>query len=346
MDLNFAQIEALISDMKQPSYRAKQLYSWLNHGVRPDKMSNLPKELRNNLSDIPFGGSRIYDKYVSAIDGTVKYLFELEDDNIVEGVLMHYHHGNTVCISTQVGCRMGCAFCASTLDGCIRSLRSGEMLSFLAEIERDNAAENAEQRYITNIVLMGSGEPLDNYDNVIAFLNRCTSPDGLMISPRNISLSTCGIVPKIYALADEAPHVTLSISLHSTTNEKRSEIMPINKVYPIEEVIKAAKHYADRTKRRIIFEYTLIEEKNSSFEDAKALAALLRGMLCHVNLIPLNAVKERSLCGVDKKYADRFAKWLNDLRISATVRREMGTDIEGACGQLRRRVLDELHNKN
>lgn len=346
MDMEKNEIEALLLELAQPAYRAGQVYSWLNRGVEPKHMTNLPLSLRTELEKHPFGGCRIYDKFVSKADGTVKYLFELHDGNLVEGVLMHYRYGNTLCISTQVGCRMGCAFCASTLEGCIRNLSSGEMLSFIAAVERDNPSPAPGERFITNIVLMGSGEPLDNYENVMAFLRRCVSPDALKISPRNISLSTCGLVPKIYSLADEALHVTLSVSLHAATDEKRSELMPVNRAYPLEQLIKAAKYYADKTKRRVVFEYALIEGKNSSIEDAKQLAALLRGLLCHVNLIPLNPVKERNLLGISKKNAEVFAKWLNDLHISATVRREMGADIDGACGQLRRRVLNELRNEN
>lgn len=346
MDATQNEISALLVELGEPRYRAKQVYDWLNRGVRPKDMSNLPLSLRNKLSEYPFGGSNIFERFVSKKDGTVKYLFELEDGNLVEGVLMHYIHGNTVCISTQVGCRMGCKFCASTLDGCVRNLRSGEMLSFLAQIEHENQSQVNGERYITNIVLMGSGEPLDNYENVLAFLNRCTSADGLGISSRNISLSTCGLVPRIYTLVDDAPHVTLSISLHAPTNEQRNKIMPINQAYPIEQLIKAARYYASSTKRRVIFEYALIEGENASEQDARNLANLLRGMICHVNLIPLNPVKERNLLGVTKNTADQFAKWLNDLHISVTVRREMGTDIDGACGQLRRRVINELCNKD
>lgn len=342
MDMTQNQIEQLMDELNEPKFRSKQVYKWLNAAVRPNEMSNLPLQLRDKLGSLPFGGARIYDRFISKKDGTIKYLFELEDGNLVEGVLMRYHHGNTVCISTQVGCKMGCAFCASTLEGCVRSLRCGEMMAFLGEIEKDNAQEPHNGRFITNIVLMGSGEPLDNYENVIAFLKRCTDANALAISPRNISLSTCGLVPKIMSLANDAPHVTLSISLHAPTNTQRNKIMPINKVYPIESVVEAAAHYAVVTKRRVIFEYALIEGQNASRDDAKRLSQLLRGMICHVNLIPLNPVKERQLMGVSKNTAEQFQKWLNDYNISATIRREMGTDIDGACGQLRRRVINEL----
>ena len=343
MDMTETEIADTVGSFGVPKFRIGQVQNWLYKGVRPQEMTNLPKDLRDKLATIPFGGARIFDKRVSPKDGTIKYLFELEDGNLVEGVLMRYSYGNTVCLSTQVGCNMGCKFCASTLEGCVRSLRHGEMLSFITEIERDEPPAEGKPRTVTNIVLMGSGEPLDNYDNVVMFLKRVTSEKGPNISARNISLSTCGIVPKIYRLIDDAPHITLSVSLHAHSNEVRSELMPINKAYPIEQVLEAAKAYSERTGRRVVFEYALIGGKNDSEADAKALAARLKGMLCHVNLIPLNPVKERGLDGVTRTYAHRFREWLESMHISATVRREMGADIEGACGQLRRRVLNEIH---
>lgn len=342
MDMTEQEIADAVGAFDVPKFRIRQVSDWLNKGVRPADMHNLPMDLRAKMEAIPFGGATIYDKRVSPKDGTIKYLFELEDGNLVEGVLMRYSYGNTVCLSTQVGCNMGCKFCASTLEGCVRSLRPGEMLSFLAEIERDEPPAEGKPRTVTNIVLMGSGEPLDNYDNVVTFLRRVTSEQGPNISARNISLSTCGIVPKIYRLIEDAPHVTLSISLHAHSNEVRSELMPINKAYPIEQVLDAAKAYADRTGRRVVFEYALIGGKNDSEADAEALSVRLRGMLCHVNLIPLNPVKERGLDGVTRAHAQQFREWLEARHISATVRREMGADIEGACGQLRRRVLNEI----
>lgn len=343
MDFSQTEIAETMRSFGAPAFRTKQVAEWLKKGVRPADMTNLPKDLRQKMSSVPFGGATIFQKYVSPKDGTVKYLFALEDGNIVEGVLMRYSYGNTVCLSTQIGCNMGCRFCASTLNGCVRDLRPGEMLSFLAEIERDEPPADGKNRTVTNIVLMGSGEPLDNYDNVVCFLNRVTSPDGPNISARNISLSTCGIVPRIYRFIEDAPHVTLSISLHAHNDEMRSAIMPINRAYPIDEVLRAAKAYADRTGRRVVFEYALIGGTNDSHADALALAKRLRGMLCHVNLIPLNPVEERGLNGVSREHAHIFCQWLNNERISATVRREMGTDIEGACGQLRRRVLHDLN---
>ncbi len=342
MNMTEQQISETLSSFGAPSFRTKQVMEWLKRGVRTAEMSNLPKSLREQMASIPFGGASIFQKYVSQRDGTIKYLFSLEDGNIVEGVLMRYSYGNTVCLSTQIGCKMGCKFCASTLEGCIRNLTPGEMLSFLAEIERDEPSEDDKKRTVTNIVLMGSGEPLDNYDNVVTFLKRVTSPDGPHISPRNISVSTCGIVPKIYQFIDDAPHVTLSISLHAHNDETRSALMPINKVYSIDKLIEAAHAYADRTGRRVVFEYALIGETNDSHKDALLLAKKLKGIMCHVNLIPLNPVKERGLKGVSREHAYEFCNWLNNEHISATVRREMGTDIDGACGQLRRRVLNDL----
>ncbi len=342
-DMTLPDITELLATFQEPAYRAKQVYAWLLRGVRPTSMTNLPKPLREKLASLPFGGAEIERKLVSEHDGTAKYLFRLDDENLVEGVLMRYHYGNTICISTQVGCNMGCRFCASTLNGCVRNLSAGEMLCEVSSVERSEPAPENGQRVVTNIVLMGSGEPLDNYDNVLSFLRRATSPDGLGISPRNISLSTCGIVPKMDALLADAPHVTLSVSLHAHDDETRSTIMPINRVYPIADVLQAAKRYADASKRRVVFEYALIDGVNADETDADALAKRLRGMLCHVNLIPLNPVPERGLKGVTRQQAAAFCKRLMDQKISATVRREMGTDIEGACGQLRRKVLHEIY---
>lgn len=346
MDLSTEQIEEVMASFGAPKFRSKQVEQWLRRGVRPMDMTNLPLALRQQMDTIPFGGATIYQKHLSQRDGTVKYLFLLEDGNLVEGVLMRYHYGNTVCLSTQIGCNMGCRFCASTLEGCVRNLRHGEMLSFLAEIERDEPPKDGRSRTVTNIVLMGSGEPLDNYENVVTFLKRVTSENGPNISPRNISLSTCGLVPKILTFIDDAPHVTLSISLHAHDNETRSELMPVNRAYPLEQLIDAARTYADRTGRRVVFEYALIHGKNDSRADAEALAKRLKGLMCHVNLIPLNPVRERGLQGVTRTYARQFSEWLEQLHISATVRREMGTDIEGACGQLRRRVIHESRSSN
>lgn len=254
---------------------------------------------------------------------------------------MQYSYGRTICISTQVGCNMGCAFCASTLEGCVRNLTPGEMLYEILSVERELQKEDKQDRAITNVVLMGSGEPLDNYDNTIAFLKLVSHPKGINISPRNISLSTCGIPSKIIRLIEEAPHVTLSISLHAPFNNMRSELMPINRVYPLNDVLEAAKLYAEKTGRRVIFEYALISGVNDTKECATQLSRITRGINCHVNLIPLNTVKERNLIGATRKKANEFLVMLKNLGVSATIRREMGSDIEGACGQLRRRVIKE-----
>ena len=341
MSMDIAALEALFRQMGEPRFRAKQVFAWLARGVRPEGMSNLPKPLREKLSALPFGGARIREKYLSAKDGTVKYLFEMEDANLVEGVLMRYHYGNTLCISTQVGCKMGCAFCASTLGGCVRDLEPGEMLAFITCVEADIPTAQGHERSVTNIVLMGSGEPLDNYDNTLAFLRLVSDPNGMNISPRNISLSTCGLVDKIERMVKEAPHVTLSISLHAPNDDIRSALMPVNRTFGMDEVLRAAKWYANETGRRVIIEYALIDGVNDAEVHAAQLAAKLRGINCHVNLIPLNPVKERKLGGTSRERAKMFNEWLTQRGVSATIRREMGTDIEGACGQLRRRVLHQ-----
>ena len=338
-DYSLTELSALLKSWGEAQYRARQINEGLLLGKRPDEMSNLPAILREKLNNLPFGGAKIAETRVSARDGTEKYLLALDDGNLVEGVYMRYAHGNTLCLSTQVGCRMGCRFCASTLNGCVRNLTCGEMLSMLLCVEKAHGEPSSGGRNVHNIVLMGSGEPLDNYDHVLRFLRRVTGADGLNISARNISLSTCGIVPRLFALADDAPPVTLSVSLHAPTDEQRSELMPINRVYPIGELMAAARHYAQKTGRRVIFEYALIEGFNDSRADADALSKLLRGLQAHVNLIPLNPVPERDLRGCSRRHADEFAAWLAQNHSSATVRREMGTDIAGACGQLRYSVI-------
>lgn len=340
------ELKAFLSDLNEPSFRAKQIIEWLSKGIRPEEMLNIPKSIREVLSSLPFGRANIIKVLFSEKDETAKMLYELEDKNIVEGVLMKYSYGNTLCISTQVGCRMGCAFCASTLNGKVRNLTASEMLSEVTSVERYFSDENGRKRTVTNIVMMGCGEPLDNYDNTVRFLERATAPDGLRISPRNISLSTCGIVPKIYQFIEDAPHVTLCISLHAPNDEIRSRVMPISHAYKMPDLIKAAKYYADTTGRRVIFEYALIDGVNASRRCAEELSDKLKGINCHVNLIPLNSVKERNLNGVTRKYAYQFKEWLENLGISATVRRELGTDIDGACGQLRNKFnsVNEVRN--
>ena len=334
-------------ERKLPGFRAKQIFKWIHQGVDFDGMTNLPLALREQLKQEAVAQPvRIIHERRSKIDDTVKFLFGLKDGNCVEGVLMHYHHGYTLCISTQVGCRMGCTFCASTLDGCVRSLTAGEMLGEVLcanryIVEKSLPLEEGQSPRVHNLVLMGSGEPLDNYDNVMKFLRLLREPEGVQIGLRNVSLSTCGIVPKMYELAEEDLPVTLSVSLHAPNDDIRRQTMPIAKAYPMEELLAACRNYVEKTGRRIIFEYALVHGVNASPEHAAELAGRLRGMQCHVNLIPLNAVPERGLTGVTEREIDAFKKVLEQKNISVTRRREMGDDIEGACGQLRRRYLKD-----
>lgn len=331
-------LKKVLADCGQPPYRAKQLREWVNRAVSFDKMSNLPKPLIATLSEkYSVTGVEIIKKLISR-DGTVKYLFALGDGNVVEGVLMRYKYGNTLCISTQVGCRMGCAFCASGIDGLIRNLTAGEILGEVLEVNRDEGG-TPEKRAVTNVVLMGSGEPLDNYDNVTSFLILLNDKEGLNISERNVSLSTCGITDNIKRLADDGFSVTLTISLHAADDETRKRIMPTANKYKIADIVSAAKYYFEKTGRRYIFEYSLIKGVNDGKDNMLALAKLLKGLPCHVNLIRLNYVKEKGLKGSDN--AEEMKKILENEGISATVRRTMGSDIDGACGQLRRRFLND-----
>ncbi len=326
----------ITGDLGQSKYRVKQISQWLAKGAQIDEMTNLSSDLRNRLRDASVANPvRILKSYRSKLDETEKFLFALEDGNLIEGVVMRYHHGDTLCVSTQVGCRMGCAFCASTLDGRVRNLTAGEILGQVVAANVHIRREDPERR-IHNIVLMGSGEPLDNYDQVVRFLHLVNSPEGLNISLRNISLSTCGLVRRMYDFANEDLPVTLSVSLHAPNDEIRRRIMPIANAYPISEVMAACRNYVEKTGRRVIFEYALIRNVNSSLACADELADRLRGLQCHVNLIPLNDVKERHLEAPSKREVDAFLKQLSLRKISATVRREMGADINGACGQLRR----------
>lgn len=321
-----------------PAFRAKQIFGWIHRGADFGEMTNLPLGLREQLTGIAVAQPvRILETRQSRLDDTVKFLFGLRDGNCVEGVLMHYHHGHTLCISTQVGCRMGCAFCASTLEGCVRDLTAGEMLG---QILCANRFMGGEER-VHNVVLMGSGEPLDNYDNVTRFLRLLREPEGVQIGLRNVSLSTCGLVPKMMRFAEEDLPVTLSVSLHAPNDEIRRQTMPVAKTYPMDELLKACRYYVEKTGRRVIFEYALVGGVNSDERHAAELASKLRGLQCHVNLIPLNSVPERGLRGVDEPTVRRFLETLERHHISATRRREMGDDIEGACGQLRRRTMME-----
>ena len=339
IDLKSMTIEELsrfLAEMGEPKFRAKQVFCWLHQkGVLSfDEMSNLPVSLREKLRENCYITSfSIVRKLSSQLDGTVKYLFELPDGEYVETVLMRYEHGNSLCISSQVGCRMGCEFCASTKAGFIRHLTPSEILEQVYAVSRDTGEK------ISNIVLMGIGEPLDNFENVMRFLELISHPEGLNLSHRHISLSTCGVVDRIYELADKNLQLTLSISLHATDDEIRSSIMPINRRWNIEELLKACRHYTDRTHRRISYEYSLIKGVNDSKEQALRLAKLLKGTLCHVNLIPVNYVEEAGFEKSSKEAVYAFQKTLNDKGINATVRRTLGADINAACGQLRRQEI-------
>ncbi len=330
------ELAALFKEQGQPAFRAEQVFAWLHRGADFGEMTNLPKTLREWLMENAVAQPvSILETHVSKMDGTVKFLFGMEDGNCVEGVLMSYHHGHTLCISTQVGCRMGCSFCASTLDGCIRSLTAAEMLG---QIQCANRHLNGEAR-VHNIVLMGSGEPLDNYENVMRFFRLVNHEKGLNISLRSVSLSTCGLADKIRDLAEEGFPVTLSVSLHAPNDEIRRQTMPVARAFPMDVLLCACRYYIEKTGRRVVFEYALIDSVNAEPIHARELAQRLRGMQCHVNVIPLNSVAERDLKGVSEAKVKAFLQALADRHISATRRREMGDDIQGACGQLRRKLL-------
>ena len=336
------ELEKFIVGLGERAFRAKQISEWLKRGAQIDEMSNLSKPLRDKLNAAAYvNGVRIREAITSKLDGTEKYLYELRDGNIIEGVRMRYHYGDTLCVSTQVGCRMGCRFCASTLDGCVRNLSAGEILGQILAVNRRISETEPEAKGIHNVVLMGSGEPHDNYDEVMRFLRLLKAPEGLNISPRNVSLSTCGLVPNMLRLADEGLPVTLSVSLHAPNDEIRRQLMPIANAYSMENVLAACRNYIDKTGRRVIFEYALVKGVNCSDACADELAKKLRGMQCHVNVIPLNDVKERCLEGPTPEMVQAFLKRLELRHISATRRREMGDDINGACGQLRRSRLDK-----
>lgn len=340
LGLNQEELERfVVEELGESRFRTKQIAQWLNRGVEIGEMTNLSAGLRNRLNELAVANPvRILESYKSKIDETEKFLYALPDNNLIEGVVMRYHHGDTLCVSTQVGCRMGCAFCASTLEGWVRNLTAGEILGQVVAANRHIQAQDAARR-IHNIVLMGSGEPLDNYDNVVKFLRLVNAPEGLNISIRNISLSTCGLLRRMYDFANEGLPVTLSVSLHAPNDEIRRQIMPVANAHPYGELLAACKNYIEKTGRRVIFEYALIKDLNCEVRHAEELARRLKGMRCHVNLIPLNAVKERNLHAPSRQDVAAFLKRLELKNISATVRREMGADIEGACGQLRRKAL-------
>lgn len=331
--------DILTEEFSVPAYRAKQLYEHLTRYNGVEEMSNMPLSLRREIGEKYDIKCVTIEKKLISRDGTVKYLYRLADGNVIEGAFMKQNYGNTLCVSTQVGCRMGCAFCASGIGGLVRNLTAGEILSQVLCVNRD-AGGTKERRAVTNVVLMGSGEPLDNYDEVTKFIHLLSSPDGLGISERNISLSTSGIPENVMRLADDGFTVTLTFSLHASSDEARRRIMPIANMYSIRELIAAARYYFEKTGRRIIFEYTMIKGENINHFDAKRLSELLKGFPCHVNLIPLNPVKEKKLIGCTKEEGERFMKKLNDMGISATIRKSKGADVAGACGQLRRSYID------
>ncbi len=333
-DFTLEELKDLMIENNFKSFRAKQIFSWVHKGIESyDEMNNIPKKLKEFLKNYPLSNMTVYTQLVSKIDGTKKFLLKLNDGNIIECVLMKYKHGNTICVSSQVGCRMKCTFCASAINGLERNLTAGEILGQIFTVEHITGDK------ISNIVLMGSGEPLDNYDEVLKFIKLVNDENGRNISMRSITLSTCGIVDNIYKLMKEKLPITLAISLHSTDNQKRNELMPVNKAFNIESLLKAAKEYAIYTGRRVTFEYALIEGVNDSQKNAERLAFLLKDIHCHVNLIPINPVVENTFKSTKKEFVINFEKELTKRGIKATIRRELGTDIDGACGQLRNKHL-------
>ena len=336
--LSLVQLKNTMTEMGEKAFRAKQIYEWLHQKQAEsfDEMSNLSTSLREKLKErCVLTTLKMLEVQTSKIDGTQKYLFALPDGNVVESVLMKYKHGNSVCISSQVGCKMGCRFCASTIGGWTRNLLPSEMLEQIYRIQKLSGER------VSNVVVMGTGEPLDNYDNLLQFIRLLTDENGLHISQRNVTVSTCGIVPKMYELAEENLQITLAISLHASNQEKRAELMPIANKYSIEEVLEACRNYFEKTGRRLTFEYSLVGGKNDTKEDAEELARLIKGLNCHVNLIPVNPIKERDYVQSDKKVIENFKNKLEKYQINVTIRREMGRDIDGACGQLRKSYIDK-----
>ncbi len=338
-DLN--SLKNLITEFGEKSFRAGQIYKALHLGLEFSEMTELSKQLREKLQENFIAQSTRIIKTLKSVDGTEKFLFALHDGNVVEGVLMKYKYGYTLCVSTQVGCRMGCAFCASGLNGLVRNLDSAEILGEVIAVNRHAGGGIGDKRKVINIVMMGSGEPLDNYDQTIEFLRLVSAENGINISPRNISLSTSGLANKMLDLASESIHVNLTVSLHSPFDDERQKIMPVAKAFSIKQILDACANYFDKTGRRYIFEYVLIRGDNDSERHADALIKLLKGRPCHVNLIRLNEVKENNLKSVADKDAYRFMGLLTKGGLSATLRRRMGVDIDGACGQLRQRYIEE-----
>lgn len=342
-DLTFDNLKDLVATLGEKPYRATQIFRNMHNGKAISEMTDISKSLKEKLLVEYYDVALEIVEEKTSKDGTKKFLFRLNDGNVIEGVLMNYKYGNTLCVSTQVGCRMGCAFCASTIGGLVRNLTAGEILSEILVVNRKIGGD-IEKRQITNVVLMGSGEPLDNYDNVILFLKLLSAKEGINVSPRNVSLSTCGLVPKMLQLADEGLPVNLTLSLHSPFDEKRRKIMPIANAYKIKDVLAALENYFQKTGRRYYLEYSLIQGENDTDECAAELKRLLKNKPCHVNLIRLNSVKEKNLVGTSDRNAQLFMQKLNDLGLSATIRRRMGDDIDGACGQLRRRYIEKGEN--
>ncbi len=332
--LNREELEKLLVSLGEKPFRAKQIYSWLH--VRQvtsfEEMTDISTKLREILKETcELTALTKIEVQCSKLDGTRKYLFGLADGNMIESVLMRYKHGNSVCISSQAGCRMGCRFCASTLDGLVRNLTPGELLDQIYRIQQDIGER------VSHVVVMGTGEPLDNYDNLLKFIHLLSSEGGLHISQRNITVSTCGIVPNMLRLAEEKLQITLALSLHAPSQEKRQELMPVARKYDIQQVIEACKHYFERTGRRITYEYSLVGGVNDGEEDAEELIALIRSLNCHVNLIPVNPIKEREFVQPESGVVLEFKNKLEKYGRNVTIRREMGRDIDGACGQLRKR---------
>ncbi len=332
--LTFDELKVEVEAMGEKGFRTKQIYAWMHERCARsiDEMTDISEKLRERLKkEYEFTSLEKVTVQTSKKDGTKKYLFKLKDGECVESVFMPYEHGNSVCISSQVGCRMGCRFCASTIDGLVRNLSAAEMLDQIYSITRDT------NERVSNVVVMGTGEPLDNYDNLVRFIRMLTDENGLNVSQRNVTVSTCGLVPEILRLADEDFKITLALSLHAPTDEQRRKLMPIANKYSIDELMDAVDRYFKKTGRRITFEYSLVAGENDSKEDAKRLSELAGKRGCHINLIPVNPVKERNYKRPDKQYIDVFKNMLEKNRINVTIRRGMGSDIDGACGQLRRR---------
>ncbi len=336
--MTLEELMEFIKGLGEKPFRARQIYQWMHGKLAPslDDMTDISRPLREKLGEIcSYTSLKTVGMLTSKIDGTRKYLFGLEDGNVIESVLMRYHHGNSVCISSQVGCRMGCRFCASTLDGLTRNLKPSEMLDQIYRIQ----ASLGER--VSNVVVMGSGEPMDNYDNLVRFIRLLSSADGLHISQRNITVSTCGLVPQMRRLADEGLQITLALSLHAPTDEIRKTLMPVANSYRLADVLDACRYYFEKTGRRVTFEYSLVRGVNDNLKEAAMLTELIRDQHGHVNLIPVNPIKERDYRESGKEAVEAFRSYLERHRIAVTVRREMGRDIGGACGQLRKSYMEQ-----